>query len=197
MDGKLDDVTLAHFLQELASDSPAPGGGTASALAGALAAALVAMVARLSLGREVTAPRAELERLLAEAERERQSLLELAAADAEAYRGVLAAYRLPRSTAEEKDRRREAVEQALRRAAEVPLEVASIAARVLSAAEFLGREGYPAAATDAGVAERLARAAAAGALANVEVNLESMRDAGTVAALREEVRGLASRCQVD
>lgn len=192
---RLDNIALADFLEELSSESPAPGGGTASALAGALAAALVAMVAKLSLGKEVAAPRADLERLLEEAERERRSLLDLAAADAEAYLGVLGAYRLPRGTAEEKALRRAAVEAALRRAAEVPLEVASVAAGVLVAAEYLGREGYPAAATDAGVAVRLARAAVGGALANVEVNLESMRDAAVTAALRERVRELASRCR--
>lgn len=197
MTGDLSSVPLAILLDDLASESPAPGGGTASALAGAMAAALVAMVARLSLAKEVAAPRDELKRLLIEAEERRRRLLALAGQDAQAYLGVLTAYRLPKQTPAEKTRRSEAVGVALSQAAQVPLEVAGIAVELVDAAEYLGREGYPAAATDAEVAVWLARAAARGALANVEVNLKSMRASPERESLRDQAQALTARCCAD
>ncbi len=183
-------MNLTAFVEQVASASPAPGGGTVSAVAGALAGALVAMVARLSLAREVGVPRDELERLVAEAEAGWHRLLELSSRDTEAYLSVLEAYRLPKGSEEERARRRSAIEAALRQAAEIPLEVAGIARELLAAAQLLGQAGYPPAATDAQVAALLARAAIAGALANVRVNLESMRDAEIKAVLHSRLAEL-------
>jgi len=187
---RLDGKSLSRFLDELASEQPVPGGGTAAAIAGCLAAALAGMVVRLSLAREVgSATRLEPWRHRADAVRRR--LLELAQADAEAYQAVLVAYRLPRETPADKTHRREAVDAALQQAASVPLEVAGLAREVLEMAGCLEREGYRPAATDARVAAALARAALEGALANVTVNLDSMKESEVRQSLRRRAEALA------
>ncbi|HSW10198.1 MAG TPA: cyclodeaminase/cyclohydrolase family protein [Bacillota bacterium] len=183
-------MSVGRFLDELASEAPVPGGGTAAALAGCLAAALAGMVLRLSLAREA-GPAARFEPWLHQVDSVRRRLLELAEADTEAYRAVLAAYRLPRETPADKTQRRAAVDAALQQAASVPLEVAGLARDILAIAVCLEREGYRPAATDAKVAASLAQAALEGALANVTVNLESMRESEIRDSLRERAEALA------
>jgi len=183
-------MSVGRFLDELASEAPVPGGGTAAALAGCLAAALAGMVLRLSLAREA-GPAARFEPWLHQVDSVRGRLLELAEADTEAYRAVLAAYRLPRETPADKTQRRAAVDAALQQAASVPLEVAGLARDILAIAVCLEREGYRPAATDAKVAASLAQAALEGALANVTVNLESMRESEIRDSLRERAEALA------
>ena len=184
------EMSLSRFLDELASEQPVPGGGTAAAIAGCLAAALAGMVVRLSLAREVGPP-ARFQPWLDRADAARRRLLELAEADADAYQAVLAAYRLPRETPADKAHRRSTVDTALQQAASVPLEVAGLAKEILEIAGCLEREGYRPAATDARVGAALARAAREGALANVTVNLESMRESEIRESLRKRAETLA------
>jgi formiminotetrahydrofolate cyclodeaminase len=192
LDRGFDEMSLSLFLAELASAAPVPGGGTAAAIAGSLAAALAGMVIRLSLAKEA-APPARLHPWLNQADTARRRLLELAQADAEAYQSVLEAYRLPRETPADKAQRRAAVDEALQRAASVPLEVAGLAREVLELATCLEREGYRPAVTDARVAAALARASLEGALANVTVNLESMREGEVRDSLRKRAEVLGAR----
>ncbi len=174
---KLVDGTVRSFLDSLASESPAPGGGSVAALAGALAGALVAMVGRLTLGRKkYAAVEAEMRVVVDRAEELRKRLTALVDADTEAYNRVAAAYGLPKESAEEKSVRTRAIQAGLRAAAEVPLEVCRACVEVLSLAEDAAENGNTNAASDGKVAALLAAAGFEGAAANVAINLSSMDD---------------------
>lgn len=187
----LADRTVTEFVQELGSPSPAPGGGSAAALAGALGAALVAMVCQLTIGRksyqEVSA---EFEGLLPHAEAKSRELLALMDADAEAYRRVIAAYKLPRETDAEKQTREAEVQEALKAAANVPLEIARACAEVLEQTMGVSARGNKNAASDAGAGALLAEAGLQAAILNVEINLGLIRDTSFVGAVRAELEPL-------
>ncbi len=181
--------SLDGWLESLAGGEAVPGGGSAAALAGALAGALVAMVARLTLGRKAYAPvEPQVRQLLDEADRLRAELRHRVDEDADAYRLVSAAYRRPKDDPE----RGAAVDRALLGAAAVPLAVAGLAARVLHLAREVGDIGNTNARSDAHVAEGLARAAIAGAVENVRVNVASLSDPKLGRELRENAEALAA-----
>lgn len=178
------------WLDELAAAAPAPGGGSAAALAGAVAAGLVAMVCRLTIGRKAyaaAAPRAR--EILDRAEALRGDLRRLVDRDAVSYDGVMAAYKIPKDDAA----RTGAIDAALVAAAEVPLETAQAAATVLELAGEIEAIGNKNARSDAKVAALLAHAAARGALENVRVNLEGLTDARRGAAIRREFEDVVRR----
>src|SRR5437016_8897315 len=165
--------TLDGWIDELASGSPTPGGGSAAALAGTLAAALVAMVARLTIGRKAYAAVENRAReILVEAEALRGELRRLVDEDAAAYAAVSRAYKIAKGDPQ----RTRAIDDALLAAARVPAEVARRASRVLEVAEELQKIGNRNARSDAEVADGLAVAAIAGAEENVRVNLAAMSD---------------------
>ncbi|MDN5374984.1 MAG: methenyltetrahydrofolate cyclohydrolase [Thermacetogenium sp.] len=172
------DLTVKDFLAELASASPAPGGGSVSALAGALGAALVSMVARLSDGRDGSdeKEKEDLRRLLERSLALLGSLSSGVDGDTEAFNRVMSAYRMPKETPEEKDRRSRAIQEALQEAADHPLQVAGKCLEVLRLAGEMVRRGNPNALSDAGVAALLAYAGVVGSLFNVAINLEGIRD---------------------
>ena len=170
-------MSLREFQAALASSSPTPGGGTASAVALGQAAALSIMVCDLTLGKEKWADGwtiAEDIQSLAIPMMERAN--ELATEDSDAFDGVMAGFALPKSTDEDKDARRIQIREATYAAAEVPFETASLALDLLSKLPALARTGNANAVTDVGVAGLLASAAAKGALFNVDINLESLPD---------------------
>jgi glutamate formiminotransferase/formiminotetrahydrofolate cyclodeaminase len=174
----LKDLSLADFCERLASADPTPGGGTAAATAGALAAALVGMAARTTIGKKKFADRqVAMEAIRDEADGLRADLLAQAEADARAFDAVLAAYRLPKGTPEEEVRRGCTIQDATRGAIAAPLTVCRLARRVLDLARRVAAEGNPNAASDAGVASLLAAGAARGALLNVRINLPQLTDA--------------------
>jgi glutamate formiminotransferase/formiminotetrahydrofolate cyclodeaminase len=176
-------LSLDGWLDELAGGTPAPGGGSAAALAGALAAALVAMVARLTVGRKAyAAAEGEARRMLDTAERLRGELRRSVDEDATAYAKVSAAYRLPKDDPE----RPRAIDRALLGAAVVPLAVARHAGALQGMARRIGEIGNKNARSDAKVAEGLARAAFAGALENVRVNVAALSDPSQGQALLDE-----------
>ena len=179
--------TLDGWIEELAGGAPVPGGGSAAALAGALAAALVAMVARLTIGRKAYAPvEGRAQEIQAAADRLRGELRRLVDEDAAAYTKVSEAYKLPKGD----PARVRATDRALLGAAEVPLTVARLSAEVLDLALEIGRIGNKNATSDAKVAEGLARAAIAGALENVRVNVEGLSDRGLGRELLEQAERL-------
>ncbi len=185
------DLSLAEFAERLASADPTPGGGTAAAVAGALAAALVAMVARTTIGKKKFAERqAAMEAIRDEADGLRRDLLGQAEADAKAFDAVLAAYRLPKGMREEEARRGAAIQDATRVAIAIPLGVGRLARRVLELARHVAAEGNPNAASDAGVSGLLAAAALRGALLNVQINLVQLSDAGERAQVEAQAAAL-------
>ncbi|HHV78249.1 MAG TPA: cyclodeaminase/cyclohydrolase family protein [Firmicutes bacterium] len=196
----LAELKLGDFLEQLASASPVPGGGAASALAGAAAAALVSMVANLTLGRKkFETHKVVMEEVLARSETLRRELLKLADRDMAAFQAVMAAYRMPKDTAAERAQRDERIQACLKEAATVPAEVIRLSAEVFELSEKARRHGNPNAASDAGTAAALAVAAIHGAALNVFTNLESINDKEFVQNMRnclahsETVRRLISR----
>ena len=171
------ELKVAGFLDKLASNEPAPGGGSASALAAAMAAGLVEMVANLTVGREAfTAVEADMKAILGAVPPLRRELTTLVDKDAEAFDKVMAAMRLPRANDDENARRRQAIEEATKGAAVVPLRVTALAAEVIALARVVAEKGNPNAITDAGVAGRLGLAGAEGAGLNVRINLSGLKD---------------------
>ncbi|HHW28132.1 MAG TPA: cyclodeaminase/cyclohydrolase family protein [Syntrophomonadaceae bacterium] len=170
------DMTVRDFLKELASNSPAPGGGSVSALAGSLAAALVSMVARLSEKQPIPDGVEKTAVVLAKAKELMAVLEKDVDADTEAFNQVMKAYGLPKGTEQEKEERSRAIQQALKGAALQPMKVARECLDVLELCSWAASHGNPNALSDAGVASLLAQAGLRGALYNVEINLSSIRD---------------------
>jgi methenyltetrahydrofolate cyclohydrolase len=173
----LTDLTLTAFTAELASDSPAPGGGSVAAAAGGMAAGLVAMVCKLSLGKAgLEARESELRAALADAEESRTELLAAVDRDTDAYLGVVAAFRMPKETDEEKATRAVQIQAAVRTAADVPLATAESCLRLLRTVEAVSAGFNGAAASDLGVALQMAASGIAGGVLNVEINVPSLKD---------------------
>jgi formiminotetrahydrofolate cyclodeaminase len=173
----LGELAVRDLTERLASRAPTPGGGSASALGGALAAALVQMVCELTVGRPEYEDVDPLARQMGDAAGElRIALLAAADEDATAYELVAEARRLPRGTDEEKADRRAAIAEASVTATEVPLRVMRLAGEVLDLAARLAPIGNRNAVSDAGVAALFAAAAARGAAFNVAINLPALPD---------------------
>jgi len=177
------------FIEQLAAATAVPGGGSASAAAGAMAAGLASMVARMSRGKKACVQfDAELNVALAQLEVLREELKAAIDADADAYQAVVAAFKLQKNaTPEQAAAAGEAVATALRGASGVPLHVAECAAEVSALIEALRTKTNPKMGSDLTVAAALARAATEGAVANVEINLESF-EAGAESAFIAETR---------
>lgn len=187
---KLTKLSVEQFLAETESSSPAPGGGSVSALAGALAAALAGMVANLTQGEKFADRQDRMQAAAAEAKELCKELEESVQKDTESFDGYMAALRLPKDTQEQKDSRRLAMQEALKQAAQVPLETAERAARVFPLARLALEEGNPNAESDALVSAMLARTAVLGALFNVSINLGGIKDEQFVAKMRRRVQEL-------
>ena len=173
----LTELTCREFLNRLASNAPTPGGGGGAAMAGALAVALASMVGNLTVGKEKFAKNeAEMQELLKEAEALRTQFLQLVNADAEVFNEFMACYRLPKATDEEKQQRNQAIQNAAKRAAEVPLQIAEASLKVMHIAKRMAEIGNPTAITDAAVSSIMGRAALRSAAYNVVVNLKLIKD---------------------
>ena len=163
------------FINELASKAPTPGGGGASAYCGALATALASMVGNLTVGKKTyAAVEDEVKEALAQLEEQRNKFVELIDKDAQAFKPLSRAYRLPRATSEELAHKNKVMQQALVGATEVPLEIMEICAQVITTSKFLAHNGSRLALSDVGVAVLFAKAALKGASLNVYANASSL-----------------------
>lgn len=179
----LTDLTVTEFCEVTASEAPTPGGGSISALSGALAASLAEMVANLSLPKDGS-PSPEFLAIKEKANSLQSRLLILVEKDAASFDSVMAAFKLPKATEEEKLRRKEKIQEALKLASKVPLEVALVSTEIFELIPTL-LEGNQNAITDAMIAAMNARNAVLGALLNTRINLGSIKDDAYVkAALR-------------
>ncbi len=179
---------LQSYLDDLASSAPTPGGGSASALSGAMGAGLACMVSRLTLGKpKYTDVQAEIEQLLQQADQLRRRFVQLMQVDIEAYSNLSACFKMPRSTDEEKAARTRAVQERLHEAALVPLEIVERSAELAQCCERIAEIGNVNVLSDIATAAMLAVGAAQGAAWMVRVNLQSMKDQVLVERLQRKL----------
>lgn len=192
----LTDKPLKLFLDELASAEPVPGGGSVAALSGALAASLIAMVCRLTIGKKgYETVSDEMETILPQAESLQRDLRELMQADIDAYARVIEAYKRPRGTPEEQTARTRSIQDALKHASEVPFQVAQVCAAVLDLSRPVAEKGNKNAASDAAVGALMAESGLRGAAFNVSINLAAIKDEAFVEAFRGQVTRLVARAE--
>lgn len=183
----LTSLSVPEFLDAFASKKPTPGGGAASAFSGALASALVQMVGRLSGEEEA--------QIIADAEVLATQLTHMANCDVDAFDQVMAGFKMPRTTDEEKERRTEAIQRGTKLATEVPLRVMELSLKVLHLAKEIAVSGNPNALSDAGVAGLLSAAAVKGAHYNVLINLPGLKDQEFVAAMKNKVKDILAEAE--
>lgn len=187
-------MNLRAFANETAAGIPAPGGGSISAYVGALGASLGTMVANLSAGKRGWDDR--LEEFSGWAEKGQQlkdALLHLVDEDTHAFNQIMAAFRLPKETDEEKTARKQAIQDATRYAIETPLRTMELAFEVFEPAEAMVKEGNPNSVTDAGVGALCARAAVHGAWMNVKINTASLADKALAAQFLKKAEDIAKQ----
>jgi formiminotetrahydrofolate cyclodeaminase len=192
---KLTERSVADLLSAFRSSDPTPGGGSASALSGAVGASLLAMVA--SLPKPLAATAEDVERLQTAGARSAahaQTLEGLIDRDSEAYELVVRAYRLPKATEAEKAARSSRIQDALRAATEAPLDVMRACSDALEQASVIARFGNRNASSDVQVALELLAAGLRGARLNVDINLGSVKDSDYVARVRSETDRLSVEC---
>ena len=188
---KLTDKPVTDFLDDLASNLPAPGGGSVAALSGALGAALVSMVCNLTLGKKgYEGVQADIEVLLAQSEALRREMVGLLEADVAAYTAYSQTAKMPKDTDEEKAARATAMQDALKNATMPPMHIAEAAVKVMDLCMPAAEKGNKWAVSDAGVAVLMAEAALRAAALNVLINLGTIKDQDFVAEKRAHLDGL-------
>ena len=191
------DKSITEFLAELKSDSAAPGGGSAAALAGAIGAALGIMVGNLTVSSaKYEAVHDESRKLTLDLEKCLTALEKYIDEDTEAFNKVVKAYKLPKVTEKEKLERSNAIQETLKVASNLPLMVARTCLEVLELAGKMLSIGNTNAASDAAVAGRIAEAAMWSAIYNVRINLGSIKDTDFVADLKGRIEGIVVRSEV-
>jgi formiminotetrahydrofolate cyclodeaminase len=190
------DKPVRGFITELASDSAAPGGGSAAALAGALGAALTAMVCNLSLDESKFLPHLpDIKVIHQQASALQEKLTKAVDEDAQAFNAVMDAYKLPKSSDEEKKLRLETIQETMKKAALMPLAVASDSLEALKLAGRILPIGNSNAASDAAVSGLMAYAAVQGALFNVKINLGFIKDAAFCDQLQKRIAEITAEAK--
>jgi glutamate formiminotransferase/formiminotetrahydrofolate cyclodeaminase len=186
---RLKDMTLSQFVDELASESAAPGGGSVAALCASLSAALSAMVANLTFDKKgFEKSRAAMDAIAARGQELKKNLLAVVDLDMQAFNKILDARRLPKGSEDEKRARELAVERANKEATEVPLGVLALVPELMGLARQVAEGGNPNSLSDSGVAALTALAAAEGAYYNVLINLQAFDDNGAAGKYKGETR---------
>lgn len=191
------DYSFRKILAIAASDAPTPGGGSVSALVGALGVSMAAMVGNLTCGKpQYAAVETEVKDITGRAYFTMNRLEKLMEDDIAAFGKFMAAYRLPKGTAEEKSKRDEAVQKALQNATKTPLETAGTLLEALKITLQLSRIGNKMAISDAGVAAFVCEAAVHAVLLNVDINLPMVKDESFAAQAQEEKERIAGEARL-
>lgn len=188
---KLVDLTVKEFIDTLNSDAPAPGGGSASALAAAMGISLTNMVALLTEGKKKYADGQEAAKnIIAEAKDLKVKLVEAIDKDTEAFNAVSAVFKMPKETDEEKAARKEAMQEALKGAAESPLEMMKMIVKAIHITDSGVGKLNPNAASDLGVAALNLKSGLRGAWLNVLINLDGIKDEDFIQNMKKEGQDL-------
>ncbi len=195
---------IKDFLDDLASKSPTPGGGSAAALCGAVAASLVSMVCNLTMGKKKYADfEDELKYILSQSEELRKLITSHIEQDADAFSDVMGAYRMPKNNGEERMLQKEALQHALQKATFVPLRIMQDCTKVLHYAKRTAEIGNQNAVSDSGVAALMSKSAILSAKLNVDINLASIKDksfitriSDMVGNIMEDIEGLVPEIMV-
>ncbi len=184
----LTSLSVTYFLNEIASDTPAPGGGSVSAVAASLGAALASMVCRLTIGKRKYADvQVEMEKTLKQSENLRAKFNSIIEEDTLAFDQVMAAYGLPKETEEQKVKRAVEIQNAIKMATLVPLRLIGLCIEAMELVKIIVEKGNQNSISDAGVAALMLHAGCEGAMLNVKINLGSLIDADFVAQTKTEV----------
>ncbi len=187
------DLTIKDFLAETAANTPVPGGGSISALCGAISTSLTEMVANLTIGKKKYAEYdGQMRAIAVEAATIRARLIEYIDKDSDAYNRVFSAFKLPKETEEEIAVRSREIQDATKEAAMVPMQVAKEVGHVMETIIYVAHKGNQNAVTDACVAMMTARTCVLGALLNVRINLTSIKDETFVTRMQQEADELES-----
>ncbi|MBI5534235.1 MAG: glutamate formimidoyltransferase [Deltaproteobacteria bacterium] len=195
---RLVDRTVTDFVDECSMDSPAPGGGSVAALSGGLGAALANMVANLTVGKKgYEGVWEEMKQVAAEAQALKDKFMAAIDRDTDAFNKVMDAFKLPKSTPEQKDARNAAIQEGTKQATLVPLEVLRMVPRGLAFALAVAERGNKNSASDAGVAALSLRTAAEGAWLNVRINLAGITDEAFKTEVRNEGLAILAKARED
>jgi formiminotetrahydrofolate cyclodeaminase len=187
-------LSIEQFTIDTASDAPVPGGGSIAAVSGSLSAALVKMVANLTIGKKkYVEVGEEMKEISHKAEVIRVKMLDDIERDCMAFNLVMDAFKLPKATDEEKAARTAAIQKGLKEAASVPMEIAENAYSIMTLSERVVLAGNSNAVTDGLVSAMMARTAVLSALLNVKINLDSIKDEAFVSALANKVADLEKK----
>lgn len=182
------DKSVRVFLEELASRVPVPGGGSVAALSASLASALTEMVANLTIGRKgFEEVEEEMKKISQGSSNYREKFLKDIDKDAEVFDKVMGAFKLPKNTPEETENRKQIIQKEFKNAALVPLEVAKDAVKLMEFTSKVVEKGNKNAISDGAVATMMARTAVLGALYNVKINLQSIKDEDFVSQISKQV----------
>ncbi|MBU3172557.1 cyclodeaminase/cyclohydrolase family protein [Clostridium estertheticum] len=185
------DKSVREFIDQTSQNCPVPGGGSIAALSGASAAALVSMVASLTIGKKgYEDSEVMMKEVYEQANKYKEKFIEYIDADSESFHGVMDAFKLPKNNDEEKATRKEIIQNALKHASETPYKIAENAYRLMEYSEIAVEHGNKNAVTDAAVSAMMARSAVLSALYNVKINLASINDSEFVATFEKKVSAL-------
>jgi formiminotetrahydrofolate cyclodeaminase len=188
-------MTIEGFMNELASNSPAPGGGSVSALSSSLAASLASMVLNLTVGKKVYMgydddTKKKIDDAIPQVNALKDKFMSFMDEDTKAFNEVMAAFKLPKDTDEEKAKKSRQIQEATIKATEVPLNVARNTMKIFEYLELAATYGNPNALSDAGVGALLALTGLEGAILNVKINLPGIKDEGYVTEVTKEISEL-------
>ena len=190
----LNNLTVRQFVDELSTDSPAPGGGSAAALSGSIAAGLVAMVANLTVGKKgYESVFDEMKNISVSAQKLKDELLLLVDEDTNAFNKLMEAIRLPKKSEEEINKRNKLIEETTLYASEVPLRTMEKSFEVLSLAKIVSEKGNKNSNSDAGVAILLSRSAIKGGAMNVEINLKELQESEQKKSIQNKMKNILQK----